>query len=96
MAKPPLCPLLNKPCIETGCKFWTHVLGTNPQTGNPVDHYDCAITWLPVLLVSTAQEVRQGAAATESFRNETVTRVDRLNNLLGSAAELSLQQKKLM
>jgi len=69
-----ICPLLNKPCIEGKCKFWTHILGKHPQTGNPVDHFDCAVTWLPVLLIETSQEVRQGAAATESFRNEVVTR----------------------
>lgn len=91
MKKEPICPLLKKPCIEDGCRFWTHVLGTHPQTGNPVDHFDCAIPWIPILLVETAKEVRQGAAATESFRNEAVKRQDQLNNMLASAAEIGLE-----
>lgn len=88
-----ICPLLKKECIEDECKWWTHVYGTNPQTGNPVDHHDCAIPWIPILLVETAKEVRQGAAATESFRNETVKRHDQLNNLLASAADFELQKR---
>jgi hypothetical protein len=72
----PICPLIGKACIEGGCKFWTHILGKSPQTGNPIDHYDCAVVWLPVLLIENSQEVRQGAAATESFRNEVVKRQD--------------------
>lgn len=90
MKAAPICPLLKKPCIEDGCKFWTRLIGTHPQTGNPVDHYDCAVTWIPVMLVETAKEVRQSAAATESFRNEAVQRQDRLNLLLAAAAEVGL------
>jgi len=30
------------------------------------------IKWLPMLLIENANQVRQGAAATESFRNEMV------------------------
>jgi hypothetical protein len=32
----------------------------------------CAVTALPMLQIEVAKEVRQGAAATESFRNEVV------------------------
>jgi hypothetical protein len=66
------CPLLNKPCIKMQCRWYVRLLGKHPQTGNPVDHWDCAVAWLPVMLVEVAQESRQGAAATESFRNEMV------------------------
>lgn len=91
MPKETICPLLKKPCIEDACRWWTHLYGTNPQNGNPVDHYDCAISWIPLMLVETAKEVRQGAAATESFRNEAVKRQDQLNNMLASAAEIGLE-----
>ena len=59
-------------CIGLQCSWFTQVRGTNPQSGAEVDDWACAITWLPMLLINTAQEVRQGAAATESFRNEMV------------------------
>lgn len=68
----PFCPLIRKDCIEGLCKFWTRIQGTNPQTGNPIDSHDCAVSWLPVLLIENAKETRQGAAATESFRNQMV------------------------
>jgi hypothetical protein len=66
------CPLIKKDCIQMRCAFFTHLRGTNPNTGKEVDEWGCAVTWLPILLVETAKEVRQGAAATESFRNEVV------------------------
>lgn len=66
------CPLIKKDCLGLQCSWFTQVRGTNPQSGTEVDEWACAITWLPMLLINTAQEVRQGAAATESFRNEMV------------------------
>ena len=63
------CPLLDKKCIQFKCVLWTQLRGTHPQTGQEVDEYSCAIAWLPMLLIENAKEVKQGAAATESFRN---------------------------
>ncbi len=71
------CPLLDKECIQFKCTFWTQLRGRHPQTGEEVDEWGCAIAWLPLLLIENAKEVRQGAAATESFRNELCARVDR-------------------
>jgi hypothetical protein len=56
------------------CPFWTQMRGVNPNTGDQVDHWGCAVAQLPMLLVETAMQARQGAAATESFRNEVVRR----------------------
>lgn len=67
------CPLIKDDCIELKCSFYTHVRGTDPQSQREVDEYACAISWLPILLINTAQQARQGAAATESMRNELVT-----------------------
>ena len=60
--------------------FWTHVRGTHPQTGQELDEYDCAIRWLPVLLIENAKETRQGAAAVESFRNQVVRQQEALDH----------------
>lgn len=66
------CPLykldVSKVCHK--CEWFTKIKGKHPQSEEIIDRWGCAMTWLPMLLVSTAQEVRQGAAATESFRNE--------------------------
>ncbi len=63
------CPLIKDECIQFKCLFWMQLRGKNPQTGEDVDEWDCAVKWLPMLLIENAQEVRQGAAAIESFRN---------------------------
>jgi len=68
------CPLLKKDCITLKCAWFTQVRGTNPQTGKEVDEFQCAVKWLPMLMIEVAKETRQGAAATESFRNEVVKR----------------------
>jgi hypothetical protein len=44
----------------------------SPQSGQEVDQENCAIAWLPLLLVENSQQQRQTAAAVESFRNEMV------------------------
>lgn len=67
-----LCPLLKKVCMEHQCRWWIHLRGANPQ-GGEIDHWGCAVEWLPVLLIETSKEVRQSAAATESLRNENVS-----------------------
>lgn len=64
------CPLIQDHCKKWGCKFFTKLIGIHPQTGNPVDDWDCAISWLPILLTENSQQARSTAAAVESFRNE--------------------------
>lgn len=66
------CPLLKSKCIERKCKFFTQIVGAHPQTGAEIDMPDCAVKWLPPLLLEVIKETRQGAAATESFRNAMV------------------------
>jgi hypothetical protein len=68
------CPLDGfKPCRQLDCAWFTQLRGNNPQTGEPVDEWGCAIAWIPVLLIENSQQQRQTGAAVESFRNEMVT-----------------------
>lgn len=68
------CPLYKKDVSKVchKCEWFAQIKGKHPQTEEQLDTWGCAVTWLPLLLVNTAQEVRQGAAATESFRNDVV------------------------
>ena len=67
------CPLDKfKPCRQFDCGWFIQVRGTHPQTGEEEDMWSCAMSLLPLLLIENAKETRQGAAATESFRNEMV------------------------
>ena len=82
-----LCPLLNKECIEHDCKFYIHVTGTDPQTGGEVDAFDCAMVFIPKLLIENAQQSRQVGSAIESFRNEVVKQNQSMAQLLEKAGE---------
>jgi hypothetical protein len=81
------CPLLKKDCIEHKCKFYVHLLGNDPQTGKGIDKFDCAVAFIPVLLIEGAQQTRQAGAAIESFRNEMVLGNQQTQRLLGAAAK---------
>ncbi len=66
------CPLIGEECMKLKCEWFTQVRGQNPNTGEDVDEWGCAVTWLPMLLIENSQQQRQTGAAVESFRNETV------------------------
>jgi len=77
------CPLIQKKCLEHGCKFYIQVMGKNPQTGQDVNEWNCAVTWLPMLLIEGSQQTRQAGSAIESFRNEMVNAQQQLDNTIG-------------
>lgn len=66
------CPLIKKDCIGIQCSWFTQIRGINPNTGEPVDEWGCAVTWMPTLAIEIAQKSNQTGAAVESFRNEVV------------------------
>jgi hypothetical protein len=56
------------------------------NTGNQVDNYECAISWLPMLLIENSGQQRQTGAAVESFRNEMVKSNEQSQQLLLATA----------
>lgn len=68
------CPLHREPMENVchTCPWWVKIRGMDPNTGTEIDQWNCAIAWGPMLAINVAQQARQGAAATESFRNEMV------------------------
>lgn len=67
------CPLDGfKPCRQLDCAWFMKVRGNNPNTGEEIDDYGCAMAWMPVLMIENSQQQRQTGAAVESFRNEMV------------------------
>lgn len=81
------CPLDGfKPCRQLECGWFTQVRGTNPNNGQEVDSWGCAVAWLPMLLIENAQQSRQTGAAVESFRNEMVVGNERTAQALLEAA----------
>lgn len=95
------CPLLHRPCIKDGavvdgklisCKFWVRVMGRNPQTGADVDHHDCTLAWIPVLLIDNSKQQRETGAAVESFRNEMVKANETNQQVLLTAAKIAASE----
>lgn len=86
------CPLIKKDCVQLKCAWFTCLRGTNPNTGQEIDEWMCAVSALPMLQIEVAKETRQGAAATESFRNEMV-KANNENGLV--AALISVRQNNL-
>lgn len=82
----PLCPLLKKPCIGDECAWYTHVRGQDPQKQQEVDLKDCAIKWLPTLLIENSKESRSVGAEINIMRNEGATATVQLVNALGLVA----------
>ena len=87
------CPLIKKDCVGLTCAWFTRVQGYDMNSGNQVDNYECAISWLPMLLIENSGQQRQTGAAVESFRNEMVKANEVNTQLILAAAEP--QQLKL-
>lgn len=68
-----LCPLNGfNECRKLDCAWFIQLRGSNPNTGEDVDEWGCAMAWQPILAVENSQMQRQTGAAVESLRNEIV------------------------
>jgi len=84
------CPLIKKDCIGLKCSWFTQLRGHNPNTGEEIDDWGCAVGWLPTLLVENSQQQRSTGAAVESFRNEMVKANESSHKVLTEATKLRL------
>jgi hypothetical protein len=66
------------------------------NSGSQVDSYECAIAWMPMLLIENSGQQRQTGAAVESFRNEMVKANEVNTKLILAAASSESQQPKLI
>lgn len=97
MGKPEIvveCPLGAK-CEEikdgkiNRCLWYMHIKGTDPQTGEDVDTWNCVMSWMPILTIENTHRSIQTGAAVESFRNEMVKGNNMLLSLAASAKKIS-------
>ena len=51
------------------CRFWVHVAGKDPQSFKQLDWFDCAIAWMPTLLIENAQMIRHNTASVDKTAN---------------------------
>jgi hypothetical protein len=76
------CPLIEQPCIQDECAWFTRIQGVNPQTGHPVDSGACAMAWLPILMCQGNQMARQASAEVSAVRSELQTQNDSAKDAL--------------
>ena len=69
------CPLIGEDCLGLKCAWLTQIRGMHPQTGEEIDEWGGAVTWMPMLMIENSQQQRSTNAAVESFRNETLNRI---------------------
>lgn len=89
------CPLNGfTPCKQLECAWFLQIQGTNPNTGQEINEWGCAMSWLPILTIENSQQQRQTGAAVESFRNEMV-KANQLSHelLIGKSNKPFLEQK---
>lgn len=72
------------------CPWFVKVIGQHPQTGEQMDKYNCAMTWLPILLIENTASSNSAGAAIESFRNEMVKGNGELLQLISNPSETKL------
>jgi hypothetical protein len=87
------CPLIKKDCIGLQCAWMTRIQGVDTNTGNQVDEYQCAIAWMPMLLIENSGQQRQTGAAVESFRNEMVRSNEASQRILLASMGFQNQQE---
>jgi hypothetical protein len=88
------CPLIKKDCVGLTCAWFTRVQGYDMNSGNQVDNYECAISWLPMLLIENSGQQRQTGAAVESFRNEMVKSNEQSQQLLLATAGIMQNEEQ--
>lgn len=91
------CPL-NKftPCKQMECAWFIKIAGANPNTGEQLEEWGCAIAWMPVLMIEVSQQQRQTGAAVESFRNEMVKANDVGQQVLLAAVQQANPNMKVI
>ena len=90
------CPLVKEDCLGLQCAWFTRVQGVDTNTGNQVDEYQCAIAWMPMLLIENSGQQRQTGAAVESFRNEMVKANEATTRALLASNDIIEQKPKLI
>lgn len=89
------CPLDNfNPCRKFDCAWFMEVRGTHPNTGEETNEWGCAMAFMPILMMSNAQQSRQTGAAVESFRNEMVKSNQTSNELMSQSIKLAAERGK--
>lgn len=86
------CPLWQKPLSKVchKCEWYINLKGKDPQGEMTLDHWGCAIRWLPILQIETTQQARQAGASSDKVANEIKDFHESMNTANAVAARLFL------
>lgn len=87
---PKLCPLIQKECLTHGCEFYIHLIGMNPQTGKEMDDFNCAVKFLPILMIEGANQTRMASASVDKVANEVRRQSETIFGLASPEAKARL------
>lgn len=86
------CPLIKEKCVRHKCAWFTKVVGLDPQSGQQVDRWGCAVAWLPILTIENSNQQRQTAAGIDKVSNQiTRQRAEFIGALPGEARDRLIQ-----
>lgn len=71
------------------CRRWINIVGVNPNTGEPVNKYDCVDNWGPLLQIENSQQQRCTAASVDKTANEIAKVGEVLTQARDSAIRLA-------
>ena len=71
--------------------WYTKLVGDDPNTGELIEDWSCAISWMPTLQIEMSRTNRGQTEALESFRNETVKGQSTFNELISKAQGIELK-----
>ena len=89
------CPLVKKDCLGLKCAWFTKIQGYDINSGKQIDEWNCAINWLPMLLIENSGQQRSTGAAVESFRNEMVKANEITKEIFMKSAGIQIEQSKI-
>jgi hypothetical protein len=91
------CPLNSfEPCKQLDCAWFIEIHGTNPNTGEPLKDWGCAMAMMPMMLIENARQRHSTGAAIESFRNEMVKANDASHKVLLATAGIPQQTQTMI
>ena len=69
-----MCPLMRskRKLVCHKCAWYNHIRGENPQTGEEIDRWECAIAMMPLLLIENSRRQHETNGSIQSLRNEFV------------------------
>lgn len=79
-----ICPLFRKDVSKVchTCAWFVEMIGTNPQTGEPVTRAQCALTAQVMATLEAARGGHAAAATTQELRNDIVRREQHSTRIL--------------